>query len=122
MHVQIVQKNVFDENVWRANLALCIYVSIHCVETVKWLDYNRYSQLTRWCSGSTSVLGARGPGFSSRLPQGFFCCFFCLIVVLFSLFLSKNTLFVTNVCNSFCNVNLFSILNILSDVWPILRV
>ena len=26
-----------------ANLALFIYFSTHCVETVKWLDYNRYS-------------------------------------------------------------------------------
>ena len=71
MHVKIVQKNVFDENVWPANLAMFIYVSIHCVETVKWLDYNRYSQLTRWCSGNAYALGARGLGFNPRLQQGF---------------------------------------------------
>jgi len=41
MHVKILQKNVFVENVWPANLALFVYVSTHCVETVKWLDYTR---------------------------------------------------------------------------------
>jgi len=40
MHVKILQKNVFVENVWPANLALFIYVSTHCVETVKLVDYN----------------------------------------------------------------------------------
>jgi len=59
------------------NLALFIYVSTHCVETVKWLDYN------------------------------LLLCF---------TFLSKNTLFVTKVCNSFYKVNLFSILNMLQDL------
>jgi len=49
---KILHKNVFVENVWNANLALFVYVSTHCVETVKWLDYNRYSQLTQWCSGN----------------------------------------------------------------------
>ena len=29
------RKNAFVENVWPANLALFIYVSAHCVETVK---------------------------------------------------------------------------------------
>ena len=76
-----ITENVFVENVWPANLALFVYVSTHCVETVKWLDYyNRYSQLTRWCSGNASALGARGPGLNLRLRQGFFmfdflfCC------------------------------------------------
>jgi len=71
MHVNFYRKNVFVENVWPANLTLFIYVSTHCIETVKWLDYNRHFQLTRWCSGNTSALGARGPGFNPRLRQGF---------------------------------------------------
>jgi len=37
LHVKILQKNEFVENVWPANSALFIYISIHCVE------YNRYS-------------------------------------------------------------------------------
>ena len=49
---------------WLANLALFVYVLTHCVETVKWLDYNRYSQLTQWYSGNASALGAKGPGFN----------------------------------------------------------
>ena len=64
---------------WPAKLALFVYVSTHCVETVKQLYYNRYSQLTRWCSDNASALGARGPGFNSRPRQGFLCCF-CFVV------------------------------------------
>ena len=106
-----IQKNVFVENVWSANLALFIqaYVSTHFVENVKWLDYNRFSQLTRWCRRNASALGARGPGFNPQLRQGFLCLIFCFVVVVFLLFLSKHSLFVTKVCNSFYNFNLFSI-------------
>ena len=117
MHVKIIQKNVFVENVWPANLALFIYVSTHCVETVKWFDYNRYSQLTRWCSGRASALGARGLGFNPRLRQGCLCLiFFCFVVDVFLLFCPKTHFFLTNVSNSFYNVNLFSILNVLQDL------
>jgi len=87
----ITEKNAFVENVWPANLALFIYVSTHCVETVKWLDYNRYCQLTRWCSGNASALGARGPGFNSRIRQGFLCFIFCFVVVVFFLFFYQKT-------------------------------
>jgi len=66
-----------------------VYVSTHCVETVKWLDYIRYSPLTRWCSGNASALGARGPGFNPRLWQGFLCLTFCFVVVVFLLFCPK---------------------------------
>jgi len=46
-----------------------------------------------------------------------FCC--CCA---FTFFFVKNTLFVTKVCNSCYNVNLFSILNILQDLWPAIRI
>jgi len=86
------------ENVWPANSAfkLFSYVSTHCVKTVKTLDYNRSSQ------------GARGSGFNFRLRQGFLWLFvYCFVVVVF-LLLSINTIFVLELFNFFCNVNLFS--------------
>jgi len=105
MHVEILQKNEFVENVWPANSALIIYVSTNCVETVKCLDYNRNYQLTRWCSGNASTLNVRGSGFNSRLQQVFLCLIFCFVVVF--LLCVQNTLFVTKFCNFFCNVKLF---------------
>ena len=84
MHVKYYIKHVFVENVWPANLGLFIYVSTYCVETVKQPDYNRYSQLTRWCSGNASALGARCPGFNPRLRRGFLCLIFCIVFVVFS--------------------------------------
>jgi len=85
----ITEKNAFVENVCPANLALFIYVSTHCVETVKWLDYNRYCQLTRWCSGNASALDARSPGFNPRIRQGFFMFHFLLCCCCAFTFLSK---------------------------------
>jgi len=64
----------------------------------------------------------KGPGFNPRLRQGFLCLIFCIVVVVFLLFFSKNTLYIAKYCNSFNNVNLFSILNVLQDLWPIIRV
>ena len=92
---------------WHANSALFflhllfIYISTLCVETVKWLDYNHYSQLTRWCSSNESTFGARGPGFNSRLRNGFLCLIFCYVGDVFLLFLSKTHYFLQNVAISF---------------------
>ena len=61
------------------------------------------------------------PGSIPGSGKGFYVWFFVLLLLRFY-FLSKSTLFVTKCCNSFCNVNLFSILNILQDLWPIIRV
>ena len=104
---------------WAANLALFIYVSTHCVETVKYLVNNRYSQLTGWCNGNASALGARASGFNSRLRQGFLRLIFCDNVV-FLLFVYKHIICKKH-CKFFCNFNLFSILNILQDLCLILR-
>ena len=45
----------------------------------------------------------------SPAPSRVLCLIFCFVVVVFLLFLSKNTLFVTEVCYSFYNFKLFSI-------------
>ena len=57
---------------------------------LKWLDYNRYTQLTRWYSGNASALGARGPGFNPWLRQGFLCLIFCIVVAVFLVFVQKH--------------------------------
>jgi len=56
--------------------------------------------------------------------KGFYVSFFALLLLLCFYFFVKNTLFVTKVCNSLYNVNLFSIhvINIMQDLWPIIRV
>jgi len=86
---KILQKNAFVENVLPANLALFIYVSSHCVETDKWLDYNRYCQLTRWCGGNAFALGASCPRFNPRIRHGFLCFIFLLCCCCVFTFLSK---------------------------------
>jgi len=54
--------------------------------------------------------------------KGFYLWFFVLVLFSVFTFLSKNRIFVKTFCNFFCNVTLFSILNILQDFWPIIRV
>jgi len=47
----------------------------------------------------------------------FLLCWWCVFT-----FFVQNTLFFTKCCNIFCNINLFSIRNILQDLWPSVRV
>ena len=103
------------------NLYLFIYVSTHYVQTVKWLDYNRYCRLTRWCSGNASVWVQEVPGSIPGSGNGcmfhFLLCCCCVFT-----FLSKTHYLSQKFAIPFCTVNLFSILNILQDFWPIIRV
>jgi len=62
-------------------IALKEFNSLTTIETLM--------QLTRWCSGNASALGARGPGFNPLLLQGFLCLIFCFVVVVFFLFCPK---------------------------------
>jgi len=58
-----------------------------CLFTFRPVASRQFNSLTRWCSGNASDLGARGPGFNSRLRQGFltliflfsFCCGFTFV-------------------------------------------
>ena len=63
------------------------------------------SQLTRWCSGNASALGA-----SCRVqflrPARVLCLIFSFVVVVFLLFCVQNTLFVTEYYNFFFKVNI----------------
>ena len=82
------------------------------IDTVSWLGGAVVTH-PLWVQEVSGSIPGSGNGFYISF---FLCCCFVFI------FLSKNTLFVTKVCNSFYNVNFFSILNILQDLWPILRV
>jgi len=61
------------------------------------------------------------PGSIPGSGKGFYVSFFVLLLLWFY-FLFKNTLFITKFCNSFFNVYLFSMLNILTNLRPIIRV
>jgi len=61
------------------------------------------------------------PGSIPGSGKGFYVWFFVLLLLCFYFFV-QNTLFIAKYCNSFYNVNLFSILNVLQDLWPIIRV
>jgi len=61
------------------------------------------------------------PGSNPGSGKGFYVWFFELLLLCFYFFV-QNTLFVAKYCNSFYTVNLFSILNVLQDLWPIIRV
>ena len=91
--------------VWPAHLALFVYDSTH--KTVKSLDFN------------LSDCGARGPGFDFLLWQGIL---FAFMHCCCSTFLVQKPLYVIKFCNSCCDVISFSILNILQNLWPIIRV
>jgi len=62
------------------------------------------------------------PGSIPDSVKGFNVWFFLFCCCCVFTFLSKNTLFIAKYCNSFYNVNLISILNVLQDLWPIIRV
>ena len=94
MHVRLLKKNEFVKNVGPRLFCVLTY----CVETVKTLDYIRYSQLTRWCRGNASTLSARGSRVPFLAPAKLFMLDFNFCVFTFH-----------NFCNLFCNVNLLSI-------------
>jgi len=99
-----------------ANSALFINVLIHCVETVDSLTtINTFS----WFGDPevTHPPGVRGPGYGKDI----YVWVRVLLLLWFYLFV-KNRSFVTTFCNSSCKVYSFSILNILPNLWPIMRV
>jgi len=77
-----------------------------------------------WLGGAVvtnPLLVREVPGSILGSGTGFYVWFFVMLVMCFYFFV-QNTLFFTKCCNIFCNINLFSIRNILQDLWPSVRV
>jgi len=92
MHEKYYRKNEFVEHVRPANSALFISLWVQKV-----------------------------PGSISDSGKGFYVWFFCFVVVVFY-FMSKNILFVKKTLQIRLQFNLLSILSILQDLWPIIKV
>ena len=114
---KILRKNDFVETVWPPNVF--VYVPTHYVETIKKLDCRRYKKLTRWPIGNAPDIGSWGTGLDSCLWQGLFL--FAYLFRCFCDFFVKTHIYM-NLCNSFCNNNLFCILNILQNWWSTIMV
>jgi len=69
----------------------------------------------------TPDCGAGGSGFESGTGKIVNVCFVCFVVVVVLLFVQKS-LFAMKFCNSFRSFSSCSILNMLQNVWPIIRV
>jgi len=108
--------------VWTANLALFIYVSTHYLDTVEKLDFNQYVQLGQ--HGGVEVThqtAVRELPVSILGSCKYFCLLFGLLLLCFY-FVVQNPYFVMKICNSLCNVNSFSVLDILQYLWPMIWV
>ena len=118
MHGKILQKKTTSLQKCGPQIGCPFYVSAHYVKTLKQLDFNRnnyYVQLTRWPRGNASDCGARDS------KNDLYVCFFVLLLLCFYV-LVQNTLFVMDLCSSFCNVYSFSIRYILQLLQPVIRV
>ena len=88
---------------------------LNSLTTINYLSWLGGSEVTHRFACERSCVQCPVPARDFMFEFVLCCC--CV-----STLLSKNTPFVTKYCNSFCNVNLFSIFNILQDLWPVLRV
>jgi len=86
--------------------------SLTTIVTLSWLGGRKVTLQTVVQEVLGSIPGS-GKGFMLAFLFRW-CCVFT--------FCPKNTLFVTQLCSFFCKVNLFVILNILQNLWPIIRV
>jgi len=120
MHVKILQKKMNLLKMCGTQIRLCLFTfrpiaskiySLNTIDTLSWLGGAEVTHLL-WVPevpGSIPVSG-----------KCFYVWYFVLLLLCFYFFV-KNKLFVTQFCNFFCNVKLFSILNISQDLWPIIK-
>jgi len=105
---------------WPANLALLIYVLTNYLKQFKSLTTIE----TLICHSGLYVTHQTAlpevPGSIPGSDKDLYVCFFWFVVVVFNIWTPKwRSLFVKQFCNSFCNVALISILNILRSMWSV---
>ena len=84
MHVKIFRKNDFVERLLLAHLTWFVYIAMHNVKTVKYIEYNRYIQLARLTEVNTSDCGDRGHRFDTpyQVWQVFLLLCYCVFTFL----------------------------------------
>ena len=120
MHVRVLQKKCIY---WKCGpqIRLCLFTFRPIAS--KQLNSRTTIDTLSWLGGAvvTHPLSVQEvPGSIPGSGKGF-CLIFSIVVVVFLLFVQKHLIF-TKFCNSFFNIYLFSILNILTDLWPIIKV
>jgi len=100
-----------------------------CLFTFRLITSKQLNSLTTldtfsWLGGAvvTHPLGVRGRGINTRLRQGYLMFEYLFCFCFDFTFLYKNTFFVTTFCKLFCNINSFSMINTLHDLWLITTV
>jgi len=92
MHVKNITEKMYLLKMSGPQIWLCLFTFRPIAsKQLNCLTYNRYSQLTQWCSGNASALGERGPRFNPRLRRRFLCLIFCSVVFLF--FVQKHIIY-----------------------------
>ena len=100
-----------------------------CLFTFRPIASKQFNILTAidilsWLGGAVVTHPIRVQGVPGSIPgsgMGFYVWFFVLLLLWFYFFVQKHII-CHKICNFVCTVNLFSILNILQDLWQIMRV
>jgi len=103
----------------------CKYLRIECYFRAL-MEYKRPDGGLKmpWSAsrGNAFALGARGAVFVPSSGKDFYVWYSVVLLLLWFYLLVQNTLFVTKVWNSFCNIMSFSILNISQTYWLVIEV
>jgi len=119
-HVKILQKKMNVLKICGPQIRLCSFTFRHMAS--KQLNSLTTIITLSWLVGAVLTHPLWVQEVPGSIPgKGFYVWIFVFLLLSFYLFAPKHIICQT-FCNSFCNVNLFSILNLLQDLWPITSV